>query len=416
MPQSSIFETAREFLIRDALPGWLVYDYRESNPIFRQMAPPSGHVTRPCFLFVPPASPPELLVHHVDAGKFAHSGVDLGVYRNRHDMIDSLTGMLAGVSHVAMEYSPQNALPRVSKVDAGTVELVRSIGVDVVSSANLMQYATQRWTPEQLAEHRRTATKLGQIVNEAFGYTGANLKDGLTELQVAQFIRRRFSEEGLGSTDGPIVATNAHASDPHYEPAAEGSSVVRQGDWLLIDLWAKPANSPASSLGGDNHPVSPHGTGGLEGDEASVYADITWVAYVGESVPEIQQKIFNIVIAARDAALKYLEDAHQSGLTVQGWQADEVARRYIADRGYGEYFTHRLGHSIGQEVHGDAVNLDGFETHDTRRIIPGIGFSIEPGIYLPEFGVRSEIDAYMSENGPIATSPVQQEVVLIRGG
>ena len=424
MPQSSIFETAGEFLTREALPGWLVYDYRGSNPIFRQMLPPLGHLTRPCFLFVPPASPPELLVHHVDAGKFAHSGVDLRVYRNRHDMIDSLTGMLAGVSQVAMEYSPQNALPRVSKMDAGTVELVRSIGVDVVSSADLMQYATQRWTPEQLAEHRRTATKLGQIVNEAFGYTGANLKNGPTEFQVAQFIRRRFSEEGLGCTDGPIVATNAHASDPHYEPAAEGSSVVRQGDWLLIDLWAKPSSSPVSSLGRDNPPASyleeanrstsPSTKEGSEEGEASVYADITWVAYVGESVPEIQQKIFNIVIGARDAALKYLEDAHQRELTVQGWQVDEVARRYIGDRGYGQYFTHRLGHSIGQEVHGDAVNLDGFETQDTRRIIPGIGFSIEPGIYLPEFGVRSEIDAYMSENGPIATSPVQREVVLVR--
>ena len=153
-----------------------------------------------------------------------------------------------------------------------------------------MQFATQRWTPEQLAEHRRTATKLGQIVNEAFGYTGANLKDGPTEFQVAQFIRQRFSEEGLGATDGPIVATNAHASDPHYEPAAEGSSVIQRGDWLLIDLWAKPAA------------------------EDSVYADITWVAYVGESVPELQQVIFNIVIGARDAALKYLEDAHQQGL------------------------------------------------------------------------------------------------------
>ena len=416
MLQSSIFESAREFLIRESLPGWLVYDYRESNPIFRQMVPPSGHVTRPCFLFVPPASQPELLVHHVDAGKFAHSNVDLRVYRNRHDMIDSLTRMLAGVSQVAMEYSPQNALPRVSKVDAGTIELVRSIGVDVASSADLMQYATQRWTTEQLADHRHTATKLGQIVNQAFGYTGENLKDSPTEFQVAQFIRRRFSEEGLISPDGPIVATNAHASDPHYEPAAEGSSIIQPGDWLLIDLWAKPSNPP----------ISPITKGGLEGgypdqegprdSEPSVYADITWVAYVGESVPEIHQNIFNIVIGARDSALKYLEDVHQQGSSVQGWQADEVARSYITDRGYGEYFTHRLGHSIGQEVHGDAVNLDGFETHDTRRIIPGIGFSIEPGIYLPEFGVRSEIDAYMSESGPIATSPVQREVVLIRGG
>ena len=405
MAESSILTAARQFLVQEDLPGWLIYDYRQSNPVFQQMVPPSGHVTRPCFLFVPPAAPPELLVHHVDAGKFAQSGIDLGVYRNRRDMIDGLSRMLAGATLVAMEYSPQNALPRVSKVDAGTIELVRSLGVDVLSSADLMQFATQRWTPEQLDGHRRTAEKLGQIVNEAFNFTGVNLKDGPTEFQVAEFIRRRFSEEGLASPDGPIVATNAHASDPHYEPSAEASSVVRQGDWMLIDLWAKPADSPTSPLA----------KGGLEGGQRSVYADITWVAYLGESVPEAHQNIFNIVIGARDTAMEFLGDAHQKGLTVEGWQADEVARRYITEQGYGEYFTHRLGHSIGQEVHGDAVNLDSFETHDTRRIIPGIGFSIEPGIYLPEFGVRSEIDAYMSEDGPIATSPVQREVVLIKG-
>jgi len=185
---------------------------------------------------------------------------------------------------------------------------------------------------------------------------------------------------------------NANASDPHYEPSADRHSAIKQGDWLLIDLWAK----------------------GLA--VGSVYADITWVAYVGDSVPERQQEIFDIVIGARDAALHYLEDAYNQGTAVLGWQADQVAREYIGSRGYGEYFTHRLGHSIGFEVHSEAVNLDGFETHDTRRIIPGICFSIEPGIYLPEFGVRSEIDVFMSADGPYASSPVQHEVVLIKSG
>ena len=195
------------------------------------------------------------------------------------------------------------------------------------------------------------------------------------------------------------MAVNAHSSDPHYEPMEQGSSVIQAGDWLLIDLWARSVNSHSAPL--DN-------------GQESVFADITWVAYVGDAVPPIHQEIFDIVIGARDAALAYLEDSFRQGLEVQGWQADAVARDYISAKGYGEYFTHRLGHSIGNEVHGDAVNLDGWETWDTRRIIPGIGFSIEPGIYLPEFGVRSEIDAYMSENGPYATSPVQREVVLIR--
>ena len=422
--QTSIFPAAQAFLRQEDLPGWLIYDYRHSNPIFWQAVTPSGHVTRPCFLYVPADGRPQLLVHHVDAGKFADAGIQLQVFHGREDMIELLGQALSGTSRVAMEYSPLNLLPRVSRVDAGTVELVRSLGVEVVSSADLMQYATQRWSPQQLEDHRNSAAKLGEIVNQAFQYTAGQLADGPTEYQVAEFIRRRFRQEGLETPDGPIVATNAHSSDPHYEPTEQSSSVIRRGDWLLIDLWARSANPAVSTLATGDHPYSTHseadpGTsplakGGLEGGQPSVFADITWVAYVGDAVPPIHQDIFDIVTGARDAALAYLQDSHRRGLEVQGWQADTVARQYISAKGYGEYFTHRLGHSIGNEVHGEAVNLDGWETRDTRRIIPGIGFSIEPGIYLPEFGVRSEIDAYMSESGPYATSPVQRAVVLIR--
>ena len=391
-----IIGEAQQFLTREGIPGWLIYDYRHSNPIFRQVVTPSGHVTRPCFLFIPDSGPARLLTHHVDAGKFAsaadgagETGLELLVYSSRQTLLDYLGQVLSGRSQVAMEYSARNALPRVSRVDAGTVELVRSLGPEVVSSADLMQYATQRWTPEQLAGHQRAAAKLGQIVNQAFQRIGERLADNVSEYEIAEFIRQRFREEGLEAADGPIVSVNAHCSDPHYEPEAAGSSTIRPGDWVLIDLWAREATAE------------------------SVYADITWTAYVGHQVPERQQQIFDIVIGARDTALQFLEDSFREGEAVQGWQADGVARRYIEERGYGEYFTHRLGHSISYEVHGEAVNLDGFETHDTRRIIPGVGFSIEPGIYLPEFGVRSEIDAYMSETGPYATSPVQREVVLI---
>jgi len=422
--QNSIFPAAQAFLRQEDLPGWLIYDYRHSNPIFWQAVTPSGHVTRPCFLYVPADGHPRLLVHHVDAGKFAYTGIPLQVFHGREDMIGLLGQVLSGTTRVAMEYSPQNLLPRVSRVDAGTVELVRSLGVEVVSSADLMQYATQRWSPQQLEDHCNSAAKLGEIVNQAFQYIGVQLADGPTEYQVAEFIRRRFRQEGLETPDGPIVATNAHSSDPHYEPVEQGSSVIRPGDWLLIDLWARSVNPAASKLATEDLPssplieadphTSPTSKGGLEGGQSSVFADITWVAYVGDAVPPMHQDIFDIVTAARDSVLAYLEDSHRAGFEVQGWQADAVARQYISAKGYGEYFTHRLGHSIGNEVHGEAVNLDGWETMDTRRIIPGIGFSIEPGIYLPEFGVRSEIDAYMSESGPYATSPVQREVVLIR--
>ena len=359
-----------------------------------------------------------MLAHFVDAGKFTDAGFDLVVYRNRAAMLDALTGMLSGASSVAMldaltgmlsgassvamEYSPLNALPRVSRVDAGTVELVRSLGVEVVSSADLMQYATQRWSPEQLEGYRRCAAKLGEIVNQAFDYIGERLGSGVNEFDVAEFIRGRFAEEGLEAADGPIVSTNAHCSDPHYEPTREGSSAIVPGDWVLIDLWAK-----------ENRPANASRAAALEQGNDSVYADITWVAYVGDSPPQRHQQVFDIVTSARDAALKFLEDSYREGIQVAGWEADEVARTYITECGYGDYFTHRLGHSISYEVHGEAVNLDNFETHDTRRIIPGVGFSIEPGIYLPEFGVRSEIDAFMSADGPFASSPVQREIVLI---
>lgn len=369
-----------------------MYDYRHANPVFWLVISASGHVTRPCYFYLPAQGEPSLLVHHVDAGKFANSGVNVTVYSSRESMLAALRGLLSGVSHVAMEYSPENTRLRVSRVDAGTIELVRSLGPQVVSSADLMQYATHQWTPEPLADHLATADKLGLIVNEAFAYAGKHLAEGINEFQVAEFIRNRFAEEAIESPDGPIVAVNSNASDPHYEPSAVQHSPIKQGDWLLIDLWAK----------------------GIA--DGCVYADITWVAYVGETVPAArQQEIFDIVIGARDAALQYLKDAHSQGTAVQGWQADEVAREFISSRGYGEYFTHRLGHSIGFEVHSEAVNLDGFETHDTRRIIPGICFSIEPGIYLPEFGVRSEIDVFMTADGPYASSPVQHEVVLIKG-
>ena len=384
-----VSQAAQEFMTQEQIPGWLVFDYRESNPIFRQVIQPSGHVTRPCYFYLPAEGPPRILTHHVDAGKFAGSGVESVVYSNRDSMVSALRGLLAGTGRLAMEYSPMNELPRVSRVDAGTVELVRSLGVEVISSADLMQAATHRWTGDQLADHQATAAKLGSIVNEAFALAGERLGSGVTEHDVAEFIRQRFAEESISSPDGPIVAVNANASDPHYEPSETLHSAIRPGDWLLIDLWAK-GKAPGS-----------------------VYADITWCAYAGDKVPERQQEIFDIVLGARDAAMDFLQESHRRGDAVQGWQADRVARDFIGARGYGQWFTHRLGHSIGFEVHSEAVNLDGFETHDTRRIIPGVCFSVEPGIYLPEFGVRSEIDAFMSESGPYASSPVQHEVVLM---
>ncbi len=393
MVSAKIVALAQEYMAGGAGPrvdGWLVHDYRGSNPIFRRLVGElDGFITRPCFLFVPAEGRPRLLVHHVDAGKFRGMDLDSTVYSSRRSMLEGMGALAPSGATVAMEYSPGGAMPRVSKVDAGTIDMLRGLDLEVVSSADLVQYATLRWDDAALASHLRAADALTRIVQGAFAYVGAHLEDGPTEYDVAELIRDRFREEGMHSPDGPIVAVNGHASDPHYEPAPEGSSVIRRGDWLLIDLWAR------------------------ETAQDAMYADITWVAYVGDRVPEEHRKVWEIVSTARDSALKYLEGSARQGITLQGAQVDRIAREYIARQGYGEQFTHRLGHSINTEVHGDAVNLDGFETEDTRSIVPGICFSIEPGIYLPEFGVRSEIDVYMSEDGPYATTEVQRDVVLI---
>ncbi len=388
MISDRVVRQAQEYMTQRQMAGWLVHSYRGSNPLFAELLGSTSMLTRPCFLYVPSNGEPQILGHHVDAGALQYSGLAPTTYRDRPSMIAELQRVLPTASNVAMEYSPMGAIPRASHVDAGTVELVRSLGVEVVSSADLLQYSTQRWDDQQLGSHLRTAEALGRIVLEAFEYAGANLRIPVNEFQVAQFIHQQFKEAGIESPDGPIVAVNEHGSDPHYLPQPSGSSLIREGDWLLIDLWAK------------------------ETVVGSVYADITWVAYMGPEPPPKHQEVFDRVTGARDAALDFLRERTQNGQLTEGWEVDAVARQYIEHAGYGDRFTHRLGHSLGSEVHGEAVNLDGFETHDTRTILPGIGFTIEPGIYLPEFGMRSEIDAFMYETGPEATTPVQREIVL----
>jgi Xaa-Pro dipeptidase len=386
----AVIEQSQQYMGGQGISGWLLYDYRGMNPIFWDTVGHIPNVTRPCWLWIPVQGRPELLVSYVDQGRFGHLGIAATLFVSRQDMTEKLSRMLSGAGRIAMEYSPLGALPRVSKVDAGTIEMVRGLGVEVIPSADLLQYATQRWNLEQLDTHLAAARKLGVIVQQAFRYIGDSLASSPTEYDVAEFIRRRFVEEGLEVTDGPIVAANEHAADPHFEPTKQNTSVIKAGDWVLIDLWARLP------------------------DEDAMFGDITWTAYVGRSVPPKHQEVFNAVIGARDAAVAEIELAFSEGRTLEGWQLDRIARDYIVRAGYGEYFNHRLGHSLGREVHSNAVNLDSWETHDTRQLIPGIAVTIEPGIYLPvEFGVRSEIDVYISEKGPQITTQVQRSVVLI---
>ncbi len=391
MTTNEVIKEAQRFMQQSspALDGWLIHDYHYSNPIMWQaLGGRISNVTRPCWLYVPASGEPVFIVHHVDAGRFENLPFRKEVFSNRETMLESLATTLPVGKRIAMEYSPLSSIPRVSKVDAGTIELVRDVGVDVTSSADLLQHATQRWGDAQLASHKRSAEKLGRIVLEAFDHIGEQLSAGVTEHAIAEFIRGRFRDESMHSPDGPIVAANGHAGDPHYEPQPDGPP-FQEGDWVLIDLWAR------------------------EESNNGVYADITWVAYIGDDPPQRCREIFDIVVEARDAALEFIQEAHADGRTVEGRDVDYVAREVITGYNYGDYFTHRLGHSISGEVHGDAVNLDGFETDDWRTIIPGICFSIEPGIYLPDFGMRSEIDVYMSEEGPVPTTPIQREIVLI---
>ena len=389
MSLHEVFEAARTHMGGRGIDGWLLYDYRGVNPIFWETVGPVSNVTRPCWLWIPAAGEPRLLVAYVDQGRFEHLGVETTLYSGREEMVAGLGALLDGAARVAMEYSPAAELPRISRVDAGTVELVRGLGVEVVSSADTVQYAAQRWSEEQLASHQAAADALGIIVSQAFEHIGRNVAGGITEFEVAEFINTRFTEEGLVVTDGPVVAVNEHSSDPHFEPTPESTSVIRQDDWVLIDLWSR-----------------------LPGDD-SMFADITWTAFVGNTVPERHQRVFDTVIGARDRALDEIETAFREGRDLQGWELDRAARDHIEGAGFGGYFNHRLGHSLGREVHGNAVNLDSLETRDTRQLMPGIAVTIEPGIYLPDFGVRSEIDVYIDEDGPRATTAVQREVVLI---
>lgn len=388
---------AREYLDRSGVHGWLLEDYRGSNPILWNLVGHVEHVTRPCWFLVPAHGDPILLVHEVDAGRFDSmieragaegARVQLRRFGSRVQMLAGLGEMLAGHKRVAMEYSPEAALPRVGRVDAGTLELVRSLGVEVVSSGDVLQYATERWTPGQRDSHRVAMEGLVRTVHDAFTFIGENINWKLTEHDVAEFVRGRLERLGLVVPDGPIVAVDAHASDPHYEPSPDSSAIVRKNSLVLIDLWA----------------VAP--------EPGSVFGDITWTGFTGEP-GAAHENVFKAVAEARDAAVSFMQDAHAQGRDLEGWEVDRTARDVIAKAGYSDYFVHRLGHGIGVEVHSNGVNLDDWETHDTRKLIPGIAVSVEPGIYLPEFGIRSEINVFLGEHGPKITGEIQQEIVRI---
>jgi Xaa-Pro dipeptidase len=380
--------------LRDAgIDGWLFYDFRGSDPLAYRILQldPTVHVTRRWYYWIPAVGVPVKLLHRIEPHVLDALPGQADCYVSWEQQRHILARLLAGGLRIAMQYSPLNAVPYVSRVDAGTVELIRSYHVEVVSSADLIQTFEACWTDRQLESHQYAAAALRRIVDQTFSHVHETITQGrsLTEYGVQQFILGRICEAGMVTSSAPIAAVNAHSADPHYGPTETGSAEITRDALLLIDLWAKRT------------------------EPGSVYADITWTCYVGRTVPVKQREIFDVVRQGRDAALAFVRTEKAAGHHPFGWEVDNACRQVIQHRGYGDQFVHRTGHSIGEDVHGNGANIDGLETQDTRRLIPRTCFSIEPGIYLPgEFGIRSELDVYLAEREALVFGlPLQSEIV-----
>jgi Xaa-Pro aminopeptidase len=379
----------QDLLRHQGLAGWLLYDFRGLNPIARRLAPlpPHALLTRRWAYWIPARGEPGWLVHAIEAGAFADQAARVVTYSSWQSLAAALLRLTDGPQVIACEYSPDGSIPYVSYVDAGTLERWRRLGYEPVSSADLIQAVYATWSPEQLAGHRRAAATCLAVKDEAFAWIAQRLRRGqtVTEGEVQAFIHERLTAAGLEPEHPPIVAVNAHAGDPHYSPHPERPTPIRPGDLILIDLWGREAGNPEA-----------------------VFADITWMGYAGPEPPAALVAVFDVVARARDAAVALVQTRVAAGAAVAGWEVDDAARRVIVAAGYGPDFPHRTGHSLDTSIHGAGVNMDNLETHDTRRLIPGIGFTIEPGIYRPDFGIRLEIDMFIHpDHAEVTTLPLQ---------
>lgn len=382
----------QRYLAALGLDGWLLYDFHRSNPLAHRFLelPPNSLVTRRFFYWIPRQGTPVKLLHAIEPHQLDRWPGEKKIYASWQSMEHLLQEMLAGQRKIAMEYSPNNAIPYVSKVDAGTVERIRSFGVEVVSSAEFLLYFTSVLGEEQMNSQRRAASALAEIVEGAWCHLQERIRTGKkeTERGLQEWICTRFEEEGLVTDELPIVAVNAHSADPHFETPATGSSEIRLGDWLLIDLWAK------------------------EKGEGSVFGDLTKVAVVAASPTPKQAQIFQLVRRAQKGAIQFVRERFAKGERVEGWEVDEAARSVIVAGGFGAQFLHRTGHNIEMELHGSGTHMDNLEMHDTRPLVPKTCFSVEPGIYLPgEFGVRLESDVLILDPHTIEVTGGEQEEV-----
>ena len=372
------------------LDGWLFYDFRGRDPIAQNILNlPNAMRTRRWYYFVPARGEPKKLVHKIESESLVALPGDTLYYAAQDELHKNLKRILGRAKTVAMQYSPKNEIPYVAMVDAGTVELVRGAGARVVSSADLVQKYEACWSLEQKESHFSAGVIIDRIIGGAFGHAAKCVREKkpLTEYDLKQWILKEFEASGIWAEEGPDIAVNAHASDPHYGPTAASAARIQEGDLLLLDVWGKKKTP------------------------GSVYYDVTWMGYLGAKVPEKYAKVFAVAREARDKAVDLIRTYVARAKPLEGWQVDRAARSVIEKAGYGKYFFHRTGHSIGEQVHGNGANMDGLETHDVRHLIARTCNSIEPGIYLPEFGVRTEVNIYIDEKEARVTGAVQNEIL-----
>ncbi len=374
------------------IDAWLFYDHHHRDPIaYRVLGlSPGLMVTRRWFYLIPAEGEPQKLVHKIEAGHLDTLPGPKRQYAGWQELFDTLKAMLANCRDIAMQYSPNNVVFLISLVDGGTLELIRGLGKNVVSSGDLVALFEATWTEAQIASHFAARDAVDRITASAFQEIGHRARNGGThEFEIQQWLLEAFRREQLLTVDAPVVAVNRNSGNPHYEPRAETSAPIREGDCVLLDVWAKK-NTPEA-----------------------VYYDITWMGFVGKTPAGRVQQIFEIVRDARDLGVKTVQDSITASKAIAGWEVDRAVRGHIKSAGFGESFIHRTGHSIGTEVHGVGANMDDLETHDERRIIPHSCFSIEPGIYLPEFGVRSEVNVLVRPHAAEVTGKIQRELVII---
>jgi Xaa-Pro dipeptidase len=385
-------EQIQTALREQQVDGWLFYDHHHRDPIAYRILglSDSTHVSRRWYYFIPAEGSPSKLTHRIESGKLAGLPGSGNLYSSWQELEAGLSAMLEPYTKLAMQYSPRNSIMYVSLVDAGTVEVLRGMGKTIVSSADLVSRFEAVLTAEQIASHYQAGERIDEVLREAWKHIGTRVRSGgITEYGAMVWLREAMRRAKIADGYGPNVSVNANSSDSHYEPTAESSKPISEGDFLLIDIWGR-----------------------LDRPETCTY-DITWTGVVGREPSERERQIFNLVAQARDAAIKTVQESFAAGQPLAGWQADDAARSVIRAAGLGDYFTHRTGHSISTETHGNGANLDNLETHDDRLVLPYTCFSVEPGIYLPEFGVRSEVNMLTEPGRAVVTGPIQTELLRI---